>query len=402
MNPDAMNPDAMNLDAMKVAAARLWATNRFPYLASAIFASPTLAAPGLGGVVIDRWWRIHADPAVVESTTVDQLGGELVHLCTHVVRDHASRADAMELRDEAELHHWVDAADAEIVDDLPIDLDRIAQRVAPGDLDADDGRLAEEYYRTGNVREGATNDCGSGAHGRPPIWEPPPPKSSDEDGIQHSDQELLRRRVASDIADAETGAVSASLRRWADERLGARVDWRAELAALLRHAIASVAGSVDYSYRKPSRRAAASPGVVLPSLHRPAVEVAVVCDTSASVSDDLLAAAVGEIDALLRATGTRSMRVLACDDAVRATTRVVTIDDLVLLGGGGTDLGIGLAAAADHRPPAQLIVVVTDGYTPWPAAPPRAQVVVALLETDELVAPPEAPSWARTVFVDRR
>lgn len=388
------------LDEMKVAAARLWATNRFPYLASAIFATPTLPAPGLGRIVVDRWWRVHADPDVVAVSDVDELGGELVHLAAHLLRDHAGRADSVGLHEAAELHHWVDAADAEIADDFPTDIGRVSVGVSPAELDCAEGRFAEEYYRQGSVREGATTDCGSGAHGRPPMWEPPPPDDQQGQGLSEQDQDLVRRRVASEVADAQAGEVSEGLRRWAEDQLQPQIDWRAELAALLRRATSSVSGAVDYSYSRPSRRAAAIPGVVLPSLRKPKVEVAVVCDTSASVSDELLTLAVAEIDGILTATGTRSMRVLACDDAVRATTRVVSAGDLVLLGGGGTDLGVGLAAAVDHRPVPQLVVVVTDGYTPWPLDAPNTQVVVALLATDEPVPPPEPPEWATVVSID--
>ena len=401
LDPD---PDLdLDLDLGKLAAARLWATNRFPYLASAIFASPSLPAPGQGRLSIDRSWRVHADPEVVGSASVAELGGELVHLCAHVLRDHAGRADAMGLGDTAELHHWVDAADAEIADDVPPGLDRVTAGAEPADLATPVGRLAEEYYRQGSVREGAEVDCGSGAHGRPAIGEPPSdPDEQDERrrGVSPSDQDLIRRRVAADIDAAGAGEVADGLRRWAEEQLGPRVDWQAELAAVLRRAVASVAGAVDYSYARPSRRASTSAEVVLPSMRRPAVEVAVVCDTSASVDDELLGAAVAEIDGLLRAVGTRSVRVLACDDAVRATTRVVATDDLVLIGGGGTDLGVGLRAAADHRPAPQLVVVLTDGYTPWPDDAPRAAVIVGLLATDEPIPPPEQPAWATVVAID--
>jgi predicted metal-dependent peptidase len=88
------------------------------------------------------------------------------------------------------------------------------------------------------------------------------------------------------------------------------MDWRRALAAELRKAVADTAGAVDYTYRRPSRRATAVGNVVLPALRRPVPEVAVVCDTSGSMSDDLLAASLAEVDGLLRALGlARSMRV---------------------------------------------------------------------------------------------
>ncbi len=403
------------LDHHKVAAARLWATNRFPYLASAIFAAPTLPAPGLGRMVIDRWWRIHADPDLVAGATADQIGGELLHLTSHVLRDHAVRADELRFGEPAELHHWVDAADAEIADDFPPDLGRLADRVVADDLACPDGRLAEEYYRTGAVREGELNDCGSGAHGDSPDWEPPPPDPNSAQGLTQDEQDLIRRNVAAEIARAEADAVSAGLRRWAESIVRPTIDWRTELAALLRREISSVSGAVDYSYRRPSRRSTAigaagdeSAGegvVVLPALQRPTVEVAVVCDTSASISDELLGAAVAEVDGLLHATGTRSVRLLAVDDAVHTVTRVTNRNDINLIGGGGTDMAVGIAAAMEHRPQPQLIVVLTDGFTPWPDEPPRAAVVVGLLDLGHKavdgIDPVPPPGWARTIVIDR-
>ena len=113
------------------------------------------------------------------------------------------------------------------------------------------------------------------------------------------------------------GRCPAGLLRWAQDVITPKVNWRALLAAELRRALAEVSGAVDYSYRRPSRRAAVAGNVVLPALRRPVPEVAVVCDTSASMTDDLLAAALAEVDGLLRSLGmSRQVRVLACDTAV--------------------------------------------------------------------------------------
>ncbi len=389
------------LDTHKLAAARLWATNRYPYLASAVFAVEPQPGPGLDRLMIDRWWRVHADPAIVADATVEQLGGELLHLVSHVLRDHASRAEDMHFTEAAELHHWVDAADAEIADDFPADIGRVSPPVRPETLACNDGRLAEEYYRQGMVRDGEENDCGSGAHGDAATWEPPPPSSAADRGVTEDQQQLIRRNVAAEVArsDAE---VSDSLRRWAVEQISPTVDWRAELAASIRRAVSVTAGAVDYTYRRPSRRSGAAGDVVLPSLMRPTVEVAVICDTSGSVSDELLGSAMAEVDGLLRAVGTRNVSVLAVDDAVRTVTRASRGRDVVLLGGGGTDMTVGIQAAMDLRPSPSVLVVLTDGYTPWPAEPPKARVVAGLLvdRSDDLSPPPaQPPVWTTTVEI---
>ena len=385
--------------AHTVAAARLWAANEFPYLASALFALSVHGVDGLDAIVVDQWWRVHADPEVAAAAEPRALGGELVHLVTHLLRDHASRAQVVGLSEAEEVHHWVDAADAEVNDDVPSDLPRLRHRVDPEELGCETGRLAEEYYRRGLPREGECNDCGSGAHGRTAGFEPPPP-SEGGGGLDNDQQDLLRQRVADEVSRTQAD-VPDGLRRWAKEHQQPTVDWRAVLGAEIRRSIGFVAGAVDYSYARPSRRAAALHEVVLPSLRRPEVSVAVVCDTSASVDDRLLGTALAEVEGLLRAAGSRGVRVLACDDSVRAVSDVRRVDDIELFGGGGTDMAIGLDAAVDHRPRPQVVVVLTDGFTPWPVeSPPSTRVVAALLESDTGGLPvPEPPEWARTVWV---
>ena len=172
------------------------------------------------------------------------------------------------------------------------------------------------------------------------------------------------------VAHAKTaGTLPAGLLRWAQDVIAPKVNWRALLTAELRRALAEVSGAVDYSYRRPSRRASVAGAVVLPALRRPVPEIAVVCDTSASMSEDLLAEALAEVDGLLRSLGmARQVRVLACDTAVATAQRVSSARQVELTGGGGTDMAAGIAAAAALRPRPALTVVLTDGYTPWPDA----------------------------------
>jgi predicted metal-dependent peptidase len=137
--------------------------------------------------------------------------------------------------------------------------------------------------------------------------------------------------------------------------------------------------------------------VVLPALRRPVPQVAVVCDTSGSMTADLLAMVLAEVEGLLRALGlARQVRVLACDTAVGPAQRVSSARQVQLTGGGGTNMGAGIDAAAALRPRPAVTVVLTDGYTPWPAdAPKGMRIVVGLLGAQA----PDAPSWARAVRV---
>jgi predicted metal-dependent peptidase len=377
-----------------LAAARLWAAARFPYLASGIFGARVVATPDSGTVAVDEQWRLHADPAVAANWSAAQLGSVLIHHVCHLLRAHAERARALGIRPE-DGPGWTRAADAEINDDLiPAGLDLPGHPVLPGDLGAEPGGLAEQYFRA--APEGAQSwaiDCGSGADG----YERP--GHGGQPGLPGWQADLLRRLVAQEVARhaEEAGTVPAGLARWAEETLTPKVDWRTLLAAELRRAVADTAGAADYSYRRPSRRAAAARDIVLPALRRPVPEVAVVCDTSGSMTEDLLAMALAEVEGLLRSLGVaRQVRVLACDAAAGPAQRVSSARRVELVGGGGTDMGAGIAAASALRPRPAITVVLTDGYTPWPPGPPKGmRVVIGLLGGGA----PEPPRWARAVRV---
>jgi predicted metal-dependent peptidase len=178
-----------------------------------------------------------------------------------------------------------------------------------------------------------------------------------------------------------------------------RVDWRAELNAVVRRKAAEVAGVRDYTYGRPSRRTV--PGVILPAMRqpRPPVVYAVV-DTSASMDAGRLARCLSEIDGIVRRSGRlrSAVRVVACDTATGAIQPIRSATDVVLSGGGGTDLRVGVRAVARARPRADLVVVLTDGDTPWSATPPpenrSARYVAVLVAGDRAT-----PSWLRKIIV---
>jgi len=397
-----------------LAAARLWAAARFPYLASGIFGARVVARPGIGTVAVDPGWRLWADPELTANWTAAELGSVLVHHVCHLLRDHGPRAGIAGVRPD-EARAWIRSADAEINDDLvPAGLTLPGDPVLPQHLGCPPGQLAEQYFVAGRGRTadrgqpgagdndsaqsggrggGGELDCGSGADGFGRPWESGQPSI-----LPPWQARLLQRLVAQQVLAAkQAGDVPAGLLRWADDVLAPKVDWRRALSAELRKAVADTAGAVDYSYRRPSRRAAAVGNVVLPALRRPVPDVAVVCDTSGSMSDDLLAASLAEVEGLLSALGlVCGLRVLACDTAVGPARRVTSARQVELVGGGGTDMGAGIAAAAVLRPRPAVIVVLTDGYTPWPESAPRGSRVVVGLLGDEA---PDAPDWARAIRV---
>jgi predicted metal-dependent peptidase len=400
------SPEATVLDQRKVAASRVFAASRYPYLASALFAAQVHPVEGSGTIAVDQGWQVHADPEALNGMAVDDLGRLLVHLVSHVLRDHGTRAERAGVDGtDGDPEAWNKASDAEVNDDLvPLAMVPPCAADLPAGLGAKDGRLSEHYYdlARGERRQW---DCGSGCDGVDRPWD----DKGAAGGLNNRDGEFLRLGVASELQRYEAqepGTVGAGWLRWAERILPSRTDWRRVLAAEVQAGVMRVSGMVDYSYRKPSRRSESTPSVIMPTLDRPLPDVAIVCDTSGSMTGDLLSRVLAEVEALLQRVGLRgtNVRVLSCDAQVHAVKRVSRASQIELLGGGGTDMGEGITQALALRPRPSIIVVLTDGFTPWPTeAPRRAKVIVGLIEgrgvSQWMHRSPAPPSWAKVVRI---
>jgi predicted metal-dependent peptidase len=133
-------------------------------------------------------------------------------------------------------------------------------------------------------------------------------------------------------------------------------------------------------------------------MYRPVPRVAVVIDTSASVTDEQLGLAWAEVLGCMRSIGIRRdlLRVYAVDvDAHRIDIR--QLGAVALVGGGGTDMRRGIQAALESAPRPDVIVVITDGLTRWPSRRPPGRIVIALLGSP--IEPPALPEWATVVRI---
>ncbi|WP_308214888.1 vWA domain-containing protein [[Kitasatospora] papulosa] len=385
------------MDTTKLLAARYRAAADRPYLASALYALTVVASDEVPTMGVDRYWRCYVPPGFVDRTPVAELAAVWVHEVAHLLRDHHGRAELLPPADRRDRHRVNVAQDCEINDDLIADgLPLPAGRMEPRLFGLPEGQLFEAYLPA-LPPSPVTHDCGSGAHGQPSDWE-----SGDRAGpagVGAVEAEALRRHTAEAMrAHARArGALPGGWKRWADEVLEPTVDWRRALAGAVRDAAAWASGAIDYTYRRPSRRSAALRGIVLPSLRRPLPRVAVVIDTSGSMGEAEIAAALGEVTGVLREVGVRGNRVtvLACDADVQAVSRVTATGQITLGGGGGTDMRVGIAAALAGPERPSVVVVLTDGLTPWPDETPSCRLVAALVGPSA----PAPPPWIETVRV---
>jgi len=404
---------AGTLDRDKLFTARLHAVRVRPYLAAALFALHVVESRRAPTMAVDRHWRCYVSPLFVDRTPVEELAGVWVHEVSHLLRDHHGRGDRVArergLTGPGERLRMNIAADCEINDDVFGDgLARPEGAVEPGDLMLPEGQLMEDYlrqFRLGpRTQHLAWLDCGSGADGLQREWDLGPDGAH---ALSPQERDAVRFRVAEGIT-ARPGNVPQGWRRWAEQAFHPPQPWRELLGAAVRSAVSAPGVGEDYTYGRPSRRSAGVPGVVLPALRRRPPRVCVIIDTSGSVSDAELGSALLEVAAIARAVGGRRdlVTVLPCDAAADVVRPLCRTEDIPLVGGGGTDLRAGFARALRDRACPDVIVVLTDGQTPWPTSRPPCRTVVGLFpraagwnEDDPDYVPDSPPEWARVVTI---
>lgn len=402
-------------EQMLLAAARLVASRAQPYLSSAIFAMVPRAAEGLGTFGVDRRWRLYVDPEVLRSWSATECAAVLLHEVGHLVRDHAARGDRIGVYDPEHHHRWNIAGDLAINDDLIADGAHLPGRpVTPRALGLEPGLAEEEYYgllspstverddgpgpelpgrpgapaagsqgrgadadggpaRTDGRPTATTSDCGSGADGRTRPWE----LADDHDGargLPATAAAAIRIQVAEAIRTA--GTAPQGWRRWADDGSTGRRDWRRVLHAAITRPRTWRAGQRDRTWHRPDRREDAHPGLILPGTRSPRFEIAVIIDTSGSVTDAEVGAALAEVAAVQRQCGVRELWAITCDAKPSTPRRVRRPSAIELVGGGGTDLRPAIALLPTLRPQPDVAIVITDGWTPWPESAPKGTALV--------------------------
>jgi len=432
------------------AAARLKAATERPYFSVAFWSMIPVWHPGVPqGLQVDKHWRVYIDPASVIEWGVDKTAGELIHKLGHLLRAHADRARSIGIGDNAE--SWTKAADAEIDDDLQAEkIVRPHEYVLPEQFGCNKGELAEKYFevlqaqqqgggggkkppppggkgtpppgggkgkpqpgkgegegngdRDGHGRPG--HSCGSCATDQPADYElPSPGEDGNSPGLSDIESELVRKEVAVQIDEhsRSRGHLPAGWQRWAADRLAPpKLDWRRVVAGLVRRSLAQVMGAVDYTYFKPSRRYNSSEGdgVIMPSLRQPEPKAVVVIDTSGSVSDAMQQRFLEETQGILRACGMKEgARVISVDAEVHTNQKVMNAKNIKLKGGGGTDMCVGIKAAMESKPKPDVVIVLTDGFTPWPQEPIGARLIIGIVGT-QYGAAPATPPWAKMVDID--
>lgn len=404
---------------LRVMAARIVAQQRWPYVSAVLFALRLVRLPVevMPTMAVDDGWRLYYSDDFILAQEPEQLATVLLHEAMHCLNQHRKRFDALH---QAERLHplWNYAADAAINETLD-DSDMPWPDVEPVRYESmkQYGVLPQmsteaAYFALLDAVDSSEQltidvpDCGSVSGGKSRHYELPGADPISP-RVREEQQDSIRDRVAHDIVEHSKyrGNVPGGLLRWAESILHPRVNWREALASKIRRDLAMVSGRRDYSYLRPSRRQEAmrliGSSVLLPAMRQPAApRIAVVVDTSGSIADRELRDFAAELIGITRASGVSSgVAVIPCDAEAYPVHRVRSRSDVEALsfpGGGGTDMRVGAAAAAEIKPTPHILVIFTDGETPWPDVPPR-RVESTVIVLSESAGIPKLPDWATVI-----
>ena len=330
------------------------------------------------------------NPAFVCGLSADELLAVQVHEVMHLALAHNCRRGT---RDPRRFNVAADLA----VNPLLLSAGFVlpAGRLMPGEgrfahLPA--GLAAEEYYRllseSPEQEQGLEGDDVADPGGCGSV----------QDAGDGSPSEIAEQAAQWKVAVAQAeqaakarGELPAGLARSVDDVLHPPTDWREVLREFVRASARN-----DYSWSRPNRRFVAA-GLYLPGLVSEALgEILVAVDTSGSIGPKELAVFGAELEALLGSYDC-SATIVYHDARIQKVEDWTPSDGPLVLkpvGGGGTDhRAVFDWMEAEGRHPA-VIVCLTDLDTEFPAIPPVAPVLWAVVGANR-----SSPPFGRVLHI---
>ncbi len=373
------------------------ATIKYPYYGRGFAAlTPVEKEIRINGeytIGIDKYWRIYWSEKALEKYKY-HLEDVMCHELEHLLREHAERCESRDPRP------WNFATDAEINDDLT---ELPSDCVTPSLLKLEDGKTAEYYYDNLPESEDESEDGdgddedsddedsddndgsseGSGVTGKQEKWEL---KEEQKDGngkditsVSKEESESLKDEIAASVveyANKNAGNVPDGRLLWAKARAVGKmpqISWKRAISSRLQRIMK---GREDWAYSKVSRRQPRNQPFLLPVSIAYEPSISVVIDTSGSMYDcaDWVAGILKDISKFQA-----NVTLVDCDVEVQGKRALKSWRDVLKSrGGGGTDMRNGIDAAKKS----DFIIVLTDGYTPWPEPWPRN--CVALIPKEDM------------------
>lgn len=347
-----------------------------PFFGTLLMTSPLVCTHEVPTAATDMR-SIFYNPEFFDTLPDDEVTGVLAHEVLHIALKHGLR---MQTRDRL---LWNYATDYQIN----------AILLEQG-FKLPDGRLYEREYadigaevcydkllRDEDQRRKSGNESGDG-QGQPDPHANGGLSSDliDPADLSPAEQAQLDREISQRVAQAANmarmaGKLSGGLARAVSEVLDPSVPWPDLLRDYMtRHS------KDDETWSRRNRRFG---GVYLPTRYNETMgELVVIADTSGSVTQRELDMIAAEVSSVADTMQPERIRIIWADTEI-AGEQVFECGEPIVLhpkGGGGTDMRVPIKYIEQFNP--VVAVMVTDGYTPWPAEPDYPLIVCCTSGTD--------------------
>lgn len=359
-----------------------------PFFAS-ILLRRKLISLAIGTFAVDARAQIYYCPDFVETLDVAQCVFALVHECLHIIKLDFLRCGTRDKR------KWNKAGDAWINNynkahniGAPIDkgINCNGGEFIEADIKKD---TTEEIYE--RVPEGEGGEGGNNYGIGDDLM---PGELSDSDASE------IEAKVKVEIAQAAqaakmVGKMPVDMERVLEEVLFVRTPWE----TILERFMTEIAKS-ETSWNKPHKKYRPL-GYYMPSTDNiPTMgAMALIVDVSGSVGGRELAFFGGHFNRIIEMCRPEKISVLYVDTRVAHVDEYTNEDDLpitlTLHGGGGTDMRAGFDWIEENMESPDCIVLLTDGYTPWPNEDKVPAPTIVLCTTDV-----EVPAYLECVRFD--
>lgn len=351
-----------------------------PFFATLLLNMPVVVKEGVCEYAATDMKNIYLNPPYAKVATVEDLMSDLCHEVGHNALMHGPRMEGRNHR------LWNMAADHAI----NLMLEEQGFRAPKGGWLADKkytGWSAEKIYA--DLRDQAQKkqasgsgdpSSGSSGAGEPDDGLPEDRMHGDllpvAGGNDPAERAETMRKMQKKVAQAATaaklaGKLKGSLAAMVEEFLDPKVPWTEVLRDFLLRIVKD-----DESWTRRNRR---FNDIYLPARHSESMgPIVIIGDSSGSIwcSPQELQQFASEIQAVADQVMPEHIRLIWADTRVAGERVFERGEPLVfdVQGGGGTDMRVPLSYVEQYEP--EVVILLTDGYTPWPSAEPPYPLIV--------------------------
>lgn len=345
-------------------------------------------------MAVDKFWRFYYNPEFIERTPVEELVSGYFHECMHLFYRHpirmtkyhpsvANQAGDMVINQTIIKHEKL----PEIKLRLPEDPK--ARWCYPGVRNNFPMGLTEEEYAAlidaQAIKIPVHVNCGSGGNGGKRMPYELPGNDKDNPGMSEHEQKITLEKIAKDIldnAEKNKGDVPEYMIRMAQSIITPVIDFYNEIKQTLCNPRLT-RGRMYNSYSRPTRRTYLNklyPHLAFPGKVAKKKTLGFIIDTSGSMSESDLAKCIGCANRALQDISKYDLIIGAADAELHDVTKVKSLNDIKLKGGGGTSMTQAVVSFQKQWK-VDLLCILTDCETDWPSENQLKQdtVVISIL-----------------------